>query len=298
MVSLSIDSTHSLSLHIQEEQRSFPEDPRDYVHFHEKYRFYKKGGNRELLGYGAQSAVYKVRLARDRDQKFAAKISTYHSHQERTQIIHENRLLHRFGNGLYILDMYDDTVNHRLVFIQPHGRDLKTWWNGNRHYKAVKDRFLGEDCMKQEWILKKMIFQILQSLKRIHDAGYIHHDIKPQNILVTKRPRTSYDLARMQRGEQIGGEWIDRYAFHVIDYGLSIPCARGQRVEKDPEEIRFGTFGYNAWELMQTHIARHYDHSIDLYALGVTVCELVVGSHILRFVLKAHFEGILVHSEY
>lgn len=202
--------------------------------------------------------MYKVRLVRNRDRKFAAKISTYHSVQERTQIIHENRLLHRFGNGLYILDMYDDTVNHRLVFIQPHGRDLKSWWNGNRYHKAIKERFYGEDCMKQEWILKKMIFQILTSLKRIHDAGYIHHDIKPQNILVTKRPRSSYDLLREQRGESGCGEWIDRYTFHVIDYGLSVPCARGQRIAMDPEEIRFGTFGYNAWELMQTHIQRYF----------------------------------------
>ena len=111
----------------------------------------------------------------------------------REQVLHENRLLHRFGNGLHIRDVYDDALNRRLIFILPHGKELRAWWFGSKHHGhgdgdgGVKRLFDREDAMKQELILKKVMRAILVSLKRIHDAGYIHHDIKPPNILVTRR---------------------------------------------------------------------------------------------------------------
>ena len=250
----------------KKKRRLFPDGNRikDYIHFREKYRFIMQGQNRKLLGYGAMSAVYKVYLLKNRNKKYAAKISSYKDQQQKKQIMEENRLLHKFGNGLEIKDIYDDTINKRMIFIQPNGKDLKSWWNN-----GAKIKFKSENTQKQEIIIKKILYQILLNLKYIHDCGYIHHDIKPQNILVTKNKNNNND-------------WIDEYKFHIIDYGLSIPCKYGENIELNKSEIRFGTFGYNAWELMKTHEKRKYNHSIDLYALGITICELIIGKHCLR----------------
>jgi len=267
---------HDLHHTHNDASKPFPSSIQSYADFEHKYEFFTKNGNKKLLGRGAQSHVFKVRRISNTRKKFAAKITIYRDADTREQVLHENRLLHRFGNGLHIRDIYDDTLNRRLIFILPHGKALRAWWFGSgkasdtQNQNGVRRLFEREDAMKQELILKRILLAILCSLKRIHDAGYIHHDIKPPNILVTRRTNTE------------SAEWIDGYAFHVIDYGLSVPCGRGECIELDAEDIRFGTFGYNAWELMQTQKQRQYAHSIDLYALGITLCELIVGRHSLR----------------
>ena len=164
-----------------------------------------KGGAKKLLGRGAQSHVFKVRRVSNPRKKFAAKITTYRDTDSREQVLHENRLLHRFGNGLHIRDVYDDSLNRRLIFILPHGKELRAWWFGDKHGDGggVKRLFEREDAMKQELILKQLMRAILLSLKRIHDAGYIHHDIKPPNILVTRRHTSN---AR---------EWMQRYLWRA-----------------------------------------------------------------------------------
>eukprot|EP01084_Bolivina_argentea_P266816 452724_1 len=271
---------YSQNRQVKDIQKPFPDNRiQNYIHFREKYRFIMQKSNRKLLGYGAMSAVYKVYLYSNRSKKFAAKISSYKDNKQKQQIMEENRLLHRFGAGLYIYDIYDDTLNKRLIFIQPYGKDMKQWWNNKEN--GVKYRFERENPKKQEWILKKILYEILLNLREIHNAGYIHHDIKPQNILVTKNTNYKHKT-HDEYNDEYYDEWINKYNFHIIDYGLTVPCKIGKSISLDNGEIRFGTFGYNAWELMKTHMNRKYNHSIDLYALGITICELIFGQHILR----------------
>lgn len=267
---------------------SFPGDKiKNYTEFTKKYRFIMQNGNRKLLGYGAMSSVFKVYLTKNRNKKFAAKIASYRSDEQRRAIIKENRLLHKFGNGLEICDIYDDKLNQRMVFIQPYGKDLKTWWFGSNKNNGFKQKYFHHlSPKKQEIILKKIIYQILLCLQLIHKSGYIHHDIKPQNILVTKTLRLKYDEKQddEQQEYEIDSDIdiINDYEFHIIDYGLTVPCKKGELLELNMDEIRFGTFGYNAWELMKYNQFRQYSHNIDLYSLGITICELLIGHHMLR----------------
>eukprot|EP01083_Nonionella_stella_P140232 429493_1 len=247
---------------------------KNYFQFQKKYRFFMHNDNPKLLGHGAMSVVYKIYSVKDRKQKFAAKIATYTDRESKRTIMTENKRLHRFGNGLFIKDIYDDRESKQLIFVQPSGKDLKLWWGQNKE-NSIKRQFDKETPMKQEWILKKILYEILLNLKQIHDAGYIHHDIKPQNIIVLKKKQE-------QCMDTDWSEWINHYSFHIIDYGLTVKCEKGMRVKLNQNDIRFGTFGYNAWELMNINVFRTYNHSIDLYALGITICELAIGQHILR----------------
>ena len=103
--------------HLNDTTLPFPDGNkiRDYTEFSKKYKFIMQNGNRKLLGYGAMCSVFKVYLTKNRNKKFAVKIASYRDPELRRAIINENRLLHKFGNGLEIFDIYDDKINHRMI---------------------------------------------------------------------------------------------------------------------------------------------------------------------------------------
>src|SRR5579864_7135876 len=92
-----------------------------------------------------------------------------------------------------------------------------------------------------------LINQVLQALNYLHRRGILHRDLKPNNILVTK------------------GQ------VKVLDFGLSL--ARGQ--SEDEEKVA-GTLSYLAPEAL---LGKPLDETSDLYAVGVVVYEMLVGTH-------------------
>ena len=91
------------------------------------------------------------------------------------------------------------------------------------------------------------LIQAAEGLEYIHQAGYLHRDICPRNIMVDKEGRLKY-----------------------IDFGLALPykpefCKPGNRT---------GTPNYLAPELIKRITT---DHRVDLFALGVTAYEMFTG---------------------
>jgi serine/threonine protein kinase len=89
--------------------------------------------------------------------------------------------------------------------------------------------------------------QIAESLEYLHKQGYLHRDICPRNVMVTREGLVK-----------------------LIDFGLTIPnlpafCKPGNRT---------GTPNYLAPELIRRVST---DHRVDLFALGVTAYETFTG---------------------
>ena len=85
------------------------------------------------------------------------------------------------------------------------------------------------------------------ALEYLHKQGYLHRDICPRNVMVTKEG-----------------------VVKLIDFGLTIPytpefCKPGNRT---------GTPNYLAPELIRRTTT---DHRVDLFALGVTAYEVFTG---------------------
>ena len=108
-----------------------------------------------------------------------------------------------------------------------------------------------------EWsYIHAILSQMLDALSAIHDLGFIHRDIKPDNLLVI---------------EQEGGrQWTK-----LLDFGI----ARSMEMGPDGERLTsagsvMGTPEYVSPEQIR---GRDVDGRADLYAVGVMLYEMVMG---------------------
>jgi len=124
-----------------------------------------------------------------------------------------------------------------LVFEDPGGEPL--------------DRLLGTPLEISEFL--HIAIPLADTLRRVHERGLIHKDIKPANVLV--------DMGN-------GGLWL-------TGFGIASRLPREWQGPETPEIIA-GTLAYMAPE--QTgRMNRSTDSRSDLYALGVTFYEMLTG---------------------
>ncbi len=129
------------------------------------------------------------------------------------------------------------------------------------------DRLLGGPMEPTQFL--RIAIPLAAALRRMHEQGLIHKDIKPANVLV--------DTAS-------GGAWL-------TGFGIASRLPREHRGPEPPEVIA-GTLAYMAPE--QTgRMNRSVDSRSDLYALGVTFYEMLTGT--LPFTAADPMEWVHCH---
>ncbi|MEM6926211.1 MAG: protein kinase, partial [Myxococcota bacterium] len=98
---------------------------------------------------------------------------------------------------------------------------------------------------------------LMGALARAQQAGVVHRDIKPGNVLLTR----------------CDGRWVPK----LIDFGLA-------KEPGDADELTvtgqvMGTPGY--MPLSQMSDAKHVDGTVDTYALGAVLYELTTGRRLV-----------------
>src|SRR6266404_1331890 len=172
-----------------------------------------------------------------------------------------DRLAHEYGLreeldsdwAVRPLDLVRERDGTVLVLEDPGGQPL--------------DRVLGVPMETGE--LLRLAIRIAAALGKAHQRGLVHKDVKPANILVNP----------------------DSGEVRLTGFGLASRLARERQRPEPPESIA-GTLAYMAPE--QTgRMNRSIDSRSDLYALGVTLYEMLTGS--LPFTATDPMEWVHCH---
>jgi serine/threonine-protein kinase len=104
------------------------------------------------------------------------------------------------------------------------------------------------------FISLKILLDLAEAIKCVHDAGVIHHDLNPNNILLVRATNTDQNEPPKVK---------------LLDFGISL-----LREEHTAEEGGAGTLHYKAPEQSKK---RKLDYTADIYAFGTIAYEIFSG---------------------
>jgi serine/threonine-protein kinase len=96
---------------------------------------------------------------------------------------------------------------------------------------------------------REIIISLCDALQSVHDAGFMHRDVKPANIFV-----------------------VNGNSVKLIDFGIS------ERIGEVPEREEGIIVGTSTYLAPETVFTRAYDHRVDVYAVGVILYGIVCGT--------------------
>ncbi|UGB39159.1 protein kinase [Frateuria soli] len=208
------------------------------------------------IGRGGMGVVFLARderkvEARDRDPYVAVKVlnDEFRRHPDSLMALQrESRRSQQLAHD-NIVRVYDFDKDGTIVFMTMEyvdGSDLKTL--------IRESAFRGLPLAKARPLIEGMA----RALKRAHDAGVVHSDFKPGNVMVTREgsPKV-FDFGIARAGKQPDDAAEDQTVFDAGRLGALTPA-------------------YASLEMIQGRPPQATD---DIYALGCVAFELLTGKH-------------------
>ena len=192
----------------------------------------------ESIYEGADSLIYRARRSADNSPVI---VKTGHARQIDTEFRARLRREYSIGSSLPgdiapYLDFIETAQGPALVMQETGGIPLNQW-----QPSSLKEMLDG-------------MLRVALALDTVHEAGIVHRDIKPQNIVL--------DVKNLHPA--------------IIDYGIASHLSSRNDTALQVGRLE-GTLLYMAPE--QTgRTNRRVDHRSDLYSLGATFFELIAGN--------------------
>ncbi|KAJ3790985.1 hypothetical protein GGU10DRAFT_104029 [Lentinula aff. detonsa] len=117
-------------------------------------------------------------------------------------------------------------------------------------------------------LVASIFFQIVSGLYHIHDNGYFHRDMKPENVLVTTTGLFDYTPLSPIALPHAPAEKDVVAIIKLADFGLA-----RETKSKPPYTEYVSTRWYRAPEVLL--LSRTYSNPVDMWALGTIMAELV-----------------------
>lgn len=117
-------------------------------------------------------------------------------------------------------------------------------------------------------LVSSIFRQIVEGLHHIHESGYFHRDMKPENLLVTTTGLYDYRSLARDAGPDTPREPDVVVIVKLADFGLA-----RETVSQPPYTEYVSTRWYRAPEVLLR--SRDYSNPVDMWALGTIMAELV-----------------------
>jgi serine/threonine protein kinase len=198
----------------------------------------------EKIGEGGMGAVYKAIHQNDYIAKQQGEVALKVMH---SQYAENEQLRERFNREATVcMKLQHKGIVKVYDIIEEQGRlGLVMELVSGRPLSVI----IGKEVGPIPWERAQPIFfQVLDAVSYAHKNGVIHRDIKPENIMVTENK-----------------------VVKILDFGIAKDLQSGQT----KTGTGMGTVGYMAPE--QFTNAKAVDHRSDIYALGMTLYEMVAG---------------------
>ena len=208
------------------------------------------------LGNGTDAFVYEVVDRRDKSH-VAMKLTKRKSGRYKTEI----HLLHQLRTCPFVVKLLNCLENDNVyVLILEHApMSLKICYKCTKH-------------PMQERVAKTILSQILKGIRAIHNLGFVHKDIKPENILIFANRSERKLIAKVA---DFG--FATRVAPDASITSLSIdqlPREKYLEFEKHVRD-RCGTPGFWPPELVTQLCALKYAFKMDVFSAGVTLYRML-----------------------
>lgn len=201
---------------------------------------YEVGG---LLGSGSFG---KVALARDKETKQLLALKFEEKDLSQSYLIIELQVYKALNKDEFFPQVLvtTETSNHRVLGMELLGRDIE-WYlkQVGSHFSLKTVAMIG--------------YQMLCRLERLHLAGWIHRDIKPQNIVT--------------------GIGAKRSILYLIDYGLATPIV-SHKSQSTHTTLCKTIIGNARYSSVSNHMGRDQGPRDDLESLAYCLVYLARGS--------------------
>ena len=237
-----------------------------------------------------QRRVFKFCFRADRVRSLRREVTLFRVMKER---------LGEHPHIVGVQDVYLEEAPYYLTMEYVAGRDLKTWSEARLPAGASAQAGGGVGAIPLETRLE-IVAQVAEALQAAHDAGVIHRDVKPSNILVSadvSRPADAVECGGLtplssEEGRESSGEnqsavkpAHSTIQAKLTDFGIGQVVS--EEVLAGVTRLGFtetllstgragqaGTYLYMAPELLAGKSASKQS---DIYSLGVVLYQLLVG---------------------
>ena len=160
---------------------------------------------------------------------------------------------------------------HRLRHPAPRARCTSSW--STSRASRLEDLIEKEGAVELHRALN-IANQIALALDAAHAVGVIHRDLKPDNIMLLKRPGRR-DLVRINPDQTWITEREESYDFvKVLDFGIAKVLIQDELMAETVQGAVFGTPEYMSPEAAR---GEDVDHRADVYSLGVILFDMLCG---------------------